>query len=86
MNIFPLQFSQNMIVDTTREQMLSSANFIASSLAPLPTLTEEKISLTLEMLELDRNTRVLVCDASARVLYDSAQQVSLGHGTGRRSL
>lgn len=77
MNIFPLQFSQNMIVDTTREQMLSSANFIASSLAPLPTLTKEKISLTLEMLELDRNTRVLVCDASARVLYDSAQQVSL---------
>lgn len=77
MNIFPLQFSQNLIVDTTREQMLSSANFIASALAPLPTLTEEKISLTLEMLELDRNTRVLVCDASARVLYDSAQTASL---------
>ncbi|MBQ3054636.1 MAG: HAMP domain-containing histidine kinase [Oscillospiraceae bacterium] len=76
-NIFPLRFSQNMIVETTREQMLSSANFVASSLAPLPVLTAEKIALTLEMLEFDRDTRILVCDASALVLYDSAQNNSL---------
>lgn len=60
-----------MIVETTREQMLNNATFLASALAPHSTLTREKVLLTLEMTEPNPNTRLVVCDTSARVIYDS---------------
>ncbi len=75
-NIFPLQFSQNMIVETTREQMMDDATFLASVLAPHQTLTKEKVLLTLEMTEQNPNTRLVVCDTSARVIYDSVESDS----------
>ena len=71
-NIFPFNISQNMIKEATRDQMISTANFVAVSLAPLPAFTEENIANALAPLEFDADTRVLVCDASARVLFDSA--------------
>lgn len=76
-NIFPLQFSQNMIVETTREQMMDDASFLASALAPHQTLTKEKVLLTLEMTEPNPNTRLVVCDTSARVIYDSVNTDSV---------
>lgn len=77
LNIFPLRFSQNMIVKTTREQLYASASFVASSLAPHAELTKEKVLLTAEMLDIGPDLRLVVCDHSARVLYDSAQDAPI---------
>ena len=76
-NIFPFHVSQNTIQEATRDQIFSAANFVSSSLAQFPVLTEELVADTLEPLTFDRDTRVLVCDAAARVLFDSATESPL---------
>lgn len=66
-----------MIVETTREQMYANASFVASSLAPHAGLTKEKVLLTAEMLDISPEMRLIVCDAFARVLYDSAHEAPI---------
>ena len=71
-NLFPFHVSQNTIKEATHEQMLSVANFVASSLESMTEFSADNISAALAPLEFDPESRVLVCDSSARVLFDSA--------------
>ena len=72
MNTYPLLMAENMVFTSTEDTLKRQALVISSTLAVSETLTRESVEQTMALLEEAQGTRVLVTDASARVLYDSS--------------
>ena len=76
LNTYPLITSQDLIVTTKRDKLLSRANFIASTLSLSDYLSKDKVALAMEIYTVGEEERIVVCDASALSLYDSSESSS----------
>ena len=72
MNTYPLLMVENMVFASKESTLKQQALVIGSALAVSETLTREGVEQTMALLEEAQGTRVLVTDASARILYDSS--------------
>ena len=72
MNTYPLLMAENMVFTSKENTLKRQALVIGSTLAVSETLTREGVEQTMALLEEAQGTRVLVTDASARILYDSS--------------
>ena len=71
-NTYPLLMAENMVFTSKENTLKRQALVIGSTLAVSETLTRESVEQTMALLEEAQGTRVLVTDASARILYDSS--------------
>ena len=69
---YPLFTSQDLIVATKRDKLVTRANFIASTLALSEYLSKDKVSLAMEIHTIAEGERIVVCDGSGLALYDSS--------------
>ena len=76
MNTYPVLMAENMVFTSKESTLKRQALTIGSTLAVSETLTREGVEQTMALLEEAQGTRVLVTDASARILYDSSTQDS----------
>lgn len=74
MNTYPVLMAENMVFTSKESTLKRQALTIGSTLAVTETLTREGVEQTMALLEEAQGTRVLVTDASARILYDSSTQ------------
>ena len=72
MNTYPVLMAENMVFTSKQNTLTRQALVIGSTLAVSETLTREGVEQTMALLEEAQGTRVLVTDASARILYDSS--------------
>lgn len=80
MNTYPVLMAENMVFTSKESTLKRQALTIGSTLAVSETLTQEGVEQTMALLEVAQGTRVLVTDASARILYDSSTQDSRVEG------
>lgn len=71
-NTYPLLMVQDMVFSSKENALKRQALTIGSALAVSETLTEQSVEQAMALLEDMQVTRVLVTDASARILYDSS--------------
>ena len=72
MNTYPILMAENMVFTSKQSNLKRQALVIGSTLAVSETLTREGVEQTMALLEEAQGTRVLVTDATARILYDSS--------------
>ena len=72
MNTYPVLMAENMVFTSKESTLKRQALTVGSTLAVSETLTREGVEQTMALLEEAQGTRVLVTDASARILYDSS--------------
>lgn len=72
MNTYPVLMAENMVFTSKQSTLTRQALVIGSTLSVSETLTREGVEQTMALLEEAQGTRVLVTDASARILYDSS--------------
>ncbi len=81
LNTYPLIASQQLLFQTKQGSLQSQAAIFTSSLGVIGTLTPENVAPVMELLDDGSLYRLLVTDASGRVLYDSR-----GESTARYAL
>ena len=72
LNTYPLLMAQNMVFSSKQSNLKRQALTIGSALAVSESLTAEGVEQAMALLEDMQVTRVLITDASARILYDSS--------------
>lgn len=78
LNSYPLMSSRDMIFKEKESAMLSRASVVSSSLAALDGLGHNNVSQVMELLDVSSVTRTVVTDPAGRVLYDTADESSVG--------
>ena len=73
LNTYPLVVSENMVFRSKQTAMQSSVSVMVSALSGLNVLTEDNVAQAMIVAEETTVSRVLVTDASGRVLYDSSE-------------
>ena len=73
LNTYPVLKVQDMVFSSKENSLKRQALTIGSAIAVSETLTEEGVAQAMALLEDMTVTRVLVTDASARILYDSSE-------------
>jgi signal transduction histidine kinase len=82
LNTYPLLVSENLVFRSKATTLQSSVSVIVSSLGGLEKLTEDNVTQTMTVAEDTGLSRILVTDASSRVLYDTRETGSaVGHYT-----
>ena len=71
LNLIAAVSTRNLVFRSNAASMQDKAQLVASSLAGLDELTQERVAQTMEVLADLRSTRVVVTDASGRMVYDS---------------
>ena len=72
LNTYPVLKVQDMVFSSKESSLKRQALTIGSAIAVSETLTEEGVAQAMALLEDMTVTRVLITDASARILYDSS--------------
>ncbi len=72
LNTYPVFKVQDMVFSSKESSLKRQALTLGSAMAVSETLTEESVEQAMTLLEDMQVTRVLVTDASARILYDSS--------------
>ena len=72
LNTYPILKAQDMVFTSKESSLKRQALTIGNAIAVSETLTEESVEQAMALLEEMQVTRVLVTDASARILYDSS--------------
>ena len=72
LNTYPVLKVQDMVFTSKESNLKRQALTIGSAIAVSETLTEEGVAQAMALLEDLQVTRVLITDASARILYDSS--------------
>ena len=72
LNTYPILMAQNMVFSSKESSLTRQALTIGSAIAVSETLTEESVEQAMTVLEDLQVTRVIITDASARILYDSS--------------
>lgn len=83
LNTYPTISSRDAVFSTKQSMMLSQASVMASSLSALESLSGENVNQVMELVDVNSFDRVIVTDAQAMTLYDTAQTES---GPGRYAL
>ena len=73
LNTYPVLVSQDLVFHSKVANMQSSVSVIATSLSPLERLTEENVGSAMLTAEEAGLSRILVTDASGRILYDTRE-------------
>lgn len=73
LNTYPLVVSENLVFRSKQTTMQSSVSVMVSALSGLSVLTEETVTQAMTVAEETAVSRVLVTDASGKVLYDSSE-------------
>lgn len=72
LNTYPLIISQDLIVETKRDKLVTRANFISSTLSLSEYLAEDKVNLAMDIHTVTDGERIVVCDSAGLALYDSS--------------
>ena len=76
LNIYPVSLSRDLVSSNKKSSMLSQASVMSSSLAALEQLTVDGVYQAMELLDVATSNRVIVTDASAKILYDNSTYYS----------
>ncbi len=76
LNIYPVIVAQDFIFKSKQDSLQSQTAVMASALSGLESLSKAGVERVMEQLDSTGLTRVLVTDANAMVLYDSAESGS----------
>lgn len=79
LNIYPITASQDLVFQSKQDSLQSKASVISSSLGVSDTLTADGVRQTMEVLQDEAVTRILVTDPAGLILYDSTGNRSLYH-------
>ncbi len=78
LNTYPVSASRDIVFSEKESSMLEQAGVISASLSGLDTLSGDGVAQIVELLGLTDFERVMVTDASGRVLYDTASPSAEG--------
>lgn len=73
LNTYPLIVSEDLVFRSKAATMENSVSVMVSSLANLENLTEENVSSAMTLVESTDMSRILVTDATGKVLYDTRE-------------
>ena len=73
-NILPLTTSRDLIFSEKETSMTNQASTISSSLSTLSTLSRDRVSEILNLLDVSGYDRILVTDSYGISIYDTAQE------------
>ena len=73
MNFYPAQAVRRLIVSSKETELLERAQRLALTLEGFASLTQDNIVLSLQVLDLGRQQRILVTDGFGSVLYDNSK-------------
>lgn len=73
MNIYPAQAVRRLIVNSKQAELSDRARTLAATLEGFTTLTQENITVSVRVLDLNEEQRILVTDAFGSVLYDNSK-------------
>ena len=73
LNTYPTISSRDAVFSTKQSMMLSQATVMASSLSALESLSGENVMQVMELVDINSFDRVIVTDADAMTLYDTAR-------------
>jgi len=73
LNTYPTISSRDAVFSTKQSMMLSQATVMASSLSALESFSGENVEQVMELVDVNSFDRVIVTDAGAMTLYDTAQ-------------
>ena len=74
LNTYPLSASRDLVFSEKEKSLLSQASVVSSSLSALDNLSKGSVSQVMELLDVTGLSRIVVTDATGRVLYDTAPQ------------
>lgn len=83
LNTYPTISSRDAVFSTKQSMMLSQVSIMASSLSALESLSGESVTQVMELVDVNSFDRVIVTDAEAMTLYDTAMAES---GLGKYAL
>jgi signal transduction histidine kinase len=78
LNTYPTISSREVVFSTKQSMMVSQVSVMSSSLSALESLSEENVSHVMELVDVHSFDRVIVTDGSARTLYDTAEEGTVG--------
>lgn len=73
MNFYPAQAVRRLIVSSKETELLERAQRLALTLEGFASLTQDNIVLSVQVLELEKQQRILVTDGFGGVLYDNSK-------------
>lgn len=77
MNSYPVQAVRRLIISSKETELSSGVQTLASTLEDFTALSHENISVSVRVLDLSDDQRILVTDASGTVIYDNSKSSSL---------
>ena len=72
LNVYPLSFSQDMVIRSKETSVVTKAEMVASAMAGLDRLTNDGVEQVVNLLRDVSISRIIVTDESGLSLYDSA--------------
>ena len=78
LNTYPIAASRDIVFSEKESSLLEQAGVVAASLAGLDTLSGDGAGQVVELLGLSGFERVVVTDAAARIIYDTASPSAEG--------
>lgn len=76
-NYYPVQLMREQVIATKENELSGAATTLAAALEGFPSLTEDNVYNTVRLLDVMRERRILVTDASGIVIYDSSQTAAV---------
>lgn len=73
MNVYPAQAVRRLIVSSKQAELSDRARTLAATLEGFTTLTQENITVSVRVLDLHEEQRILVTDGFGSVLYDNSK-------------
>ncbi len=73
MNTYPLLVSENLVVRSKQATLQNGVSVMVTALSGIEELSEENVSTAMTLVEQTGISRILVTDASGRILYDTRE-------------
>ena len=77
LNFYPAQAVRKLIINSKETELLERAKTFSATLEEFTTLTQENILVSVQVLDLDEEQRILVTDGFGSVIYDNSKVSSL---------
>lgn len=77
LNFYPAQAVRKLIISSKETELLERARTFSATLEEFTTLTQENILVSVQVLDLDEEQRILVTDGFGSVIYDNSKVSSL---------
>ena len=73
LNFYPAQAVRRLIINSKEADLLERARTLATELEGFATLNQENINVSMQVLDLGEDQRILVTDNFGSVIYDNAK-------------